>query len=70
MNTQIMPINEVNQQATQILLREMGVVNTIRFLNQFRSGLGDYTLEREGLFADTTLESILEDIAATKNLAT
>jgi hypothetical protein len=64
MNTQIIPMNEVNQQATQILLREMGVVNTIRYLNQFRSGYGDYTRERETLLADATLESILEDMKA------
>ena len=37
----------------------MEVVNTVRFLNQFTTGYGDYTEEREGLFKDLTLKEIL-----------
>jgi hypothetical protein len=62
MTTQIMPISQITQQATQVLVRELGAVNTIRFLNQFRVGQGDYTLEREQLFADMSLEDILQEI--------
>jgi hypothetical protein len=69
MNTQISPMNEINHQATEILLRELGVVNTIRFLNQFRSGYGDYTLKKEELFAGMTLDNILEEMNTTKNSA-
>ena len=62
MNAQIMPIAQITQQATQVLVRELGAVNTIRFLNQFRVGQGDYTLEREQLFANISLENILSDL--------
>ena len=62
MNAQIMPIAQITQQATQVLIRELGAVNTIRFLNQFRVGQGDYTIEREQLFADTSLEEILSNL--------
>ncbi|WP_319573809.1 hypothetical protein [uncultured Desulfobacter sp.] len=33
MKTAERPISEINRQATQILFKEMGVVETIRFLN-------------------------------------
>jgi hypothetical protein len=46
MKTAERPISEINRQATQILFKEMGVVETIRFLNQFSIGRGDYTKER------------------------
>jgi hypothetical protein len=62
MNTQIMPIAQITQQATQVLVRELGAVNTIRFLNQFRAGQGDYTLEREQLFAEASLDEILSNL--------
>ena len=56
------PLNQLTQEAIQILYREIGVVNTVRFLNQFTAGYGDYTAEREELFADLTLENIVTDI--------
>ena len=62
MITQIMPISQITQQATQVLVRELEAVNTIRFLNQFRVGQGDNTLEREQLFVDMSLEDILQEI--------
>ena len=37
------PLAEVTQEAISILYREIGVVNTVRFLRQFTSGYGNYT---------------------------
>jgi hypothetical protein len=65
MSTHIDPIGEVNQKATAALVRELGVVNTIRFLNQFRVGHGDYTIERTQLFRDQSLEQLVQDIELT-----
>ena len=56
------PLTQITQDAIQILYREIGVVNTVRFLNQFTTGYGDYTVERDTLFADVTLVEILTDI--------
>ena len=50
MNAHIQPLSEVTQRATSVLIRAIGVVDTIRFLNQFRVGAGNYTAEREHLF--------------------
>ena len=53
---------EITQEAIQILYRELGVVDTARFLRQFTSGYGNYTEEREQLFADMTLDDIVADM--------
>jgi hypothetical protein len=43
----------------------MGRVDNVRFLNQFTTGYGNYTEERESLFKDLTLYEI---IAAVKKI--
>ena len=62
MNAQIIPIADVNHRGTEILIRELGVVNTIRFLNQFRVGHGDYSVDRQELYADVTLDEIIQEL--------
>ena len=66
MNTETRPIAEVSRQATHILFREMGVVDTIRFLNQFSVGRGDYTKERDNWLADISLDDAIAQIKAEK----
>jgi len=56
------PLEEVTQHAIQVLSREIGVPDTVRFLNQFVTGSGDYTKDREALFQDLTLDDILAEI--------
>jgi hypothetical protein len=59
MSVPAMPLEEVTQRAIHILSREMGVADTMRFLKQFVTGAGNYTEEREELFADVGLDEIL-----------
>ena len=66
MNTQIRAISEISRQATHILFREMGVVDTIRFLNQFSVGRGDYTKEREQWLGDISMGDVISQIKAGK----
>lgn len=56
------PLAEITQDAIKILLREMGIANTLRFLNQFSVGYGDYTAEREQLFGKMTVDDIVSEI--------
>jgi hypothetical protein len=65
MITQTKNLSEITQQAIGVLFKEVGVANTIRFLNQFSTGYGNYTEERENLFEDLTLNEILAQL---KNL--
>lgn len=59
MNIQTKPLSEITRHAIDLLSKEMGIVDTVRFLNQFTTGYGNYTEEREGLFKDMTLDEIL-----------
>lgn len=59
MSVHAKPLTEITQQAIALLTKEIGIVDTVRFLNQFTTGYGDYTEEREALFADLTLDEIL-----------
>ena len=56
------PLIEVNHQAIRLLYKELGVVDAIRFLRQFTQGYGNYTQERENLFADKNIENIFDEI--------
>ncbi len=64
MSTEIRPLSEINQQATSILAREMGIADALRFLNQFSNGSGDYTAERENWLGSLSLEQITSAIKA------
>ena len=62
MNVQAKPLSEITQQALTLLAKELGLADTVRFLNQFTAGYGDYTKERDALFADLTLDELLSAI--------
>ncbi len=66
MRVQTKPLTQITQQATHILCKEIGVVNTIRFINQFTTGYGDYTKEREQWLKDLSLEDIVSEIKQTR----
>ena len=59
MNIQAKSLSEITRHAIDLLSKDMGIVDTVRFLNQFTTGYGDYTEEREALFQDLTLDEIL-----------
>lgn len=60
MSIQPKPLSELTQEAIDILFKEIGIVNTVRFLNQFTTGYGDYTEERASLLKDLTLDEIVK----------
>ncbi len=62
MNVETKPLNDITQQALALLTKELGIADTVRFLNQFSVGYGDYTAERDALFADLTFDEILSTI--------
>lgn len=67
MNTETRPISEISRRATHILFKEMGIVDTIRFLNQFSIGHGDYTKEREKWLGDISLDDATSQIKVERN---
>ena len=62
MSATLMPLTELTTSTIRLLCREIGVVNTARFLNQFTTGYGNYTEERDQLFADLTVDEIVAEI--------
>lgn len=56
------PLTEITQEALRLLYRELGLVNTIRFLNQFTTGFGNYTEERRALLENQTTGETLADL--------
>ena len=62
MNVETKPLAEITQEAIRVLCREIGVINTVRFLNQFTTGYGNYAEEREQLFSVITLPEIVSEI--------
>jgi hypothetical protein len=64
MSAVIRPLAEVTAQGTEILIREMGIVDALRFLNQFRPSSGDFTKERGRWFHELSLEQIVSGIKA------
>lgn len=58
------PLNELTQDAIRILYRELGVMETVRFLRQFSNGYGDYMAEREALLGRKSLDELVEGIKA------
>jgi len=62
MNIQTRPLNDITKEAILVLNKAIGITNTLRFLNQFTIGYGDYTKEKEKLFEDLNLEDIISEI--------
>ena len=62
MATKTLSLAELSHRAIGILSRELGVVDALRFMSQFSNGFGDYTVDRERMFADKTLKEIVAEI--------
>ena len=60
-----LPPTELTVAALRVLIHEMGIVNTARFLNQFTLGYGNYTEERDHLFGQITVDEIVQAIKTT-----
>jgi hypothetical protein len=69
MITDVKPLIEVNQQAINLLYKELGVVDAVRFLKQFTQGYGNYTQEREVIFANKSLDDIVSEIEKRRKTA-
>jgi hypothetical protein len=55
-------MTEITRNGLIALCEKLGVVNTIRFINQFHAGYGNYTEERDQLFAGMTVDEIVTEI--------
>jgi len=61
MTAEIQPLDTINEEALQLLMKELGVANTARFIQQFTTGTGNYTEERKERLKNWTLDDVLEE---------
>jgi hypothetical protein len=66
MNLNVRSLAEINQKATYTLFQTLGVVDALKFFNEFTVGSGDYTKEREQWLGELTLDEIVDDITANR----
>jgi hypothetical protein len=62
MTLETKPLAELTNRAIDLLSRELGAADMLRFVNQFTTGYGDYTAERDTLLGPLTLEEIITQI--------
>lgn len=62
MATSTMTLDQIRQKGLEVLSRELGPVGMIRFMQQFETGSGDYSVERHEWLADQTVEGIYQRI--------
>jgi hypothetical protein len=46
MNARTMTLEQIRESGLKVLVRELGPVGMVRFIQQFEKGTGDYTKER------------------------
>jgi hypothetical protein len=53
---------ELNRTAIRVLADSVGIVNTIRFINQFSNGCGNYTIERDAVLSSWIVDDVVSAI--------
>ncbi|MBF0471940.1 MAG: hypothetical protein HQL48_11290 [Gammaproteobacteria bacterium] len=53
---------QLQQQAFQLLSKQLGAANFIRFIQHYEQGSGDYTKDRENWQAGYTVDSLADEI--------
>jgi hypothetical protein len=62
MNGQTMSLEQIRIAGMEALVRELGVVGMVRFLQQFETGHGDYSKERHEWLDNQDLDTIVKRI--------
>lgn len=62
MNVKTKPLHQLNEEAIQVLIQELGVADTARFIRQFSTGAGDYTEERRERLAEMSLDEVIDEV--------
>jgi hypothetical protein len=57
---------ELRRRGFEVLVRELGAANALRFLHMYGAGRGDYTRERDQWLSSLTIEQIEEEIRQMK----
>jgi hypothetical protein len=58
----LLTLPELRRRGFEVLVRELGAANALRFLHLYAPGEGDYTRERDRWLSGLTIEQIQEEI--------
>lgn len=58
MSVRAMTLEEIRLTGLMALAKELGPIGMARFLQQFETGQGDYSVERHRLLGDWTVEQL------------
>jgi hypothetical protein len=58
----VIGLYEINKEAISVLIKQLGLAKTMHFLNQFYTGKGDYTKQKEDLFQGKNIQEIVGEI--------
>jgi hypothetical protein len=61
-NPELKTTAEITTDAINLLCREIGPVNTARFLGQFSNGTGDYTQDRHRILKEQSVTELVAEI--------
>jgi hypothetical protein len=62
MNGQTMSLEQIRIAGMEALVRELGIVGMVRFLQQFETGHGDYSKDRHEWLDNQDLDTIVKRI--------
>ncbi|MBI1745304.1 MAG: hypothetical protein HYR55_01800 [Acidobacteria bacterium] len=62
MSTQTWDPSAIRKRGLEALAKALGPVGMVRFLQQFETGVGDYTKDRELYLKDLDVQSIVQEI--------
>lgn len=62
MTTETASVAEITTKAIELLCRQIGPVHSARFLNQFTTGSGNYTEERDAIVGSATVDELVAEI--------
>ncbi len=54
---------QIRMEGWKALTERLGAAGAMRFMMQYDPGLGDYTKERQDLFAGLTIDTLLDAVA-------
>jgi len=69
MNIEPTNLLQIRQMGIEVLVRELGPVAMIRFLQQFEVGVGDYSKERHQWLGNITIDDIVEKAVNKRKIA-
>jgi hypothetical protein len=58
-----MSLYQIRMEGWKALTERLGAAGAMRFMMQYDPGLGDYTKERQDLFAGLTIDTLLDAVA-------